>query len=44
MLLSRLGLMAMLLALALASIQFSVGRVLCLYGLPYLVVNAWLVG
>jgi hypothetical protein len=32
----------MLLALFLAAIQFSPVRVLCLYGLPYLVINAWL--
>jgi omega-6 fatty acid desaturase (delta-12 desaturase) len=35
-------LVAMLLALFLAAIQFSPVRVLCLYGLPYLVINAWL--
>ena len=40
---SNLGLLAMLLALALAAVQFSPARVLCLYGLPYLVINAWLV-
>jgi omega-6 fatty acid desaturase (delta-12 desaturase) len=40
---SNLGLLAMLLALALAAIQFSPARVLCVYGLPYLVINAWLV-
>jgi hypothetical protein len=31
----------MLLALVLAAIQFSPARVLCVYGLPYLVINAW---
>ncbi len=43
MLISNLGVLAMLLALALASVQFSWLRVLLVYGLPYLVVNAWLV-
>ena len=43
MLLSNLGLLAMLLVLALASVNYSFLRVLCVYGLPYLVVNAWLV-
>ena len=32
----------MLLALFLAAIQFSPARVLCVYSLPYLVINAWL--
>ncbi|MFO7628455.1 MAG: fatty acid desaturase [Prochlorococcaceae cyanobacterium] len=40
---SNLGLLVMLLALVLASVQFSFARVACLYGLPYLVINAWLV-
>jgi hypothetical protein len=31
----------MLLALVLAAIQFSPAQVLCMYGLPYLVINAW---
>ena len=39
---SNLGLAAMLLALFLAAIQFSPARVLCVYGLPYLVINPWL--
>ncbi len=43
MLRSNLGLLAMLLVLALLSVQFSLARVLCVYGLPYLVINAWLV-
>jgi omega-6 fatty acid desaturase (delta-12 desaturase) len=43
MLQSNLGLVAVLLALVLAAAHFSVVRVLCVYGLPYLVVNAWLV-
>ena len=43
MLLSNLGLGAMLLALAWACVQFSPLRVLAVYGLPYLVINAWLV-
>jgi hypothetical protein len=25
------------------SVRFGAGRVLCVYGLPYVVVNAWLV-
>ena len=41
---SNLGLLAMLVALILAAIQFSPLRVVCVYGLPYLVINAWLVG
>jgi len=43
MVFSNLGLLAMLLALAFAASQFSIARVLCVYGLPYLVINAWLV-
>ena len=43
MLRSNLGLAAMLLALAVASFQFSPLRVLAVYGLPYLVINGWLV-
>ena len=43
MLQSNIGLLAVLLALVLAAAHFSVARVLCVYGLPYLVVNAWLV-
>jgi omega-6 fatty acid desaturase (delta-12 desaturase) len=43
MLQSNLGLIAMLLALALAAAHFSVARVMCVYGLPLLVINAWLV-
>jgi len=39
---SNYGLMAMILILIFASIQFSLARVLCLYGLPYLVINMWL--
>jgi hypothetical protein len=35
------ALVAMLLALFLAAIQFSSARVLCVYGLPYLVIDAW---
>jgi hypothetical protein len=38
---SNLGLAAMLLAIVLAANQFSPARVLCLYGLPYLVINPW---
>ena len=43
MLRSNLGLLAMLIALGVAASQFSLLRVLCVYGLPYLVVNGWLV-
>lgn len=43
MLMSNLGVLAMLVALVLASAHFSWERVLCVYGLPYLVINAWLV-
>ena len=42
--LSNLGLLAMLALLIMAAIQSSPARVLCVYGLPYLVINAWLVG
>jgi omega-6 fatty acid desaturase (delta-12 desaturase) len=44
MVVSNLGLLAMVAALVLAAIQFSPARVLLVYGLPYLVINAWLVG
>ena len=44
MVISNLGLLAMVAALVLASIHFSLARVLMVYGLPYLVINAWLVG
>lgn len=43
MLRSNFGLLAMFLVLGLASIHFSLARVICVYGLPYLVINAWLV-
>ncbi len=43
MLRSNLGLLAVLVALGLAALQFSLLRVLCVYGLPYLMVNVWLV-
>ncbi len=43
MLQSNLGLLAMLLALGLVALQFSPARLLCVYGLPLLVINAWLV-
>ena len=39
---SNLGLVAMLALLIAASIHYSPARVLCLYGLPYLVINMWL--
>ncbi len=44
MLLSNLGVISMLVLLGLAAVQGSPARVLCVYGLPYLVINAWLVG
>lgn len=40
---SSLGVLAMLLALVAAAAASSPARVLAVYGLPYLVVNAWLV-
>ena len=43
MLRSNLGLLAVLFALGWAALQFSLLRVLCVYGLPYLMVNVWLV-
>ena len=43
MLRSNLGLVAVLALLLTLAAQFGVARVLCVYGLPYLVVNAWLV-
>ena len=43
MLRSNIGILAVLVLLGWASVQFSLTRVVCLYGLPYLVVNAWLV-
>lgn len=43
MLRSNLGIIAMLVVLALLSLKFSLVRVLCVYGLPYLVVNFWLI-
>ena len=42
--LSNLGVVGMLAILALAAMASSPARVLCVYGLPYLVINAWLVG
>ena len=42
--LSNLGVLAMLVILGLAAMAWSPARVLCVYGLPYLVINAWLVG
>jgi len=43
MLRSSLGVLAMLVLLGLAAIHWSPARVLCVYGLPSLVINAWLV-
>lgn len=40
---SNLGLLVVLLLLAYLALQFSLARVLCVYGLPYIVVNIWLV-
>jgi fatty acid desaturase len=40
---SDLGLLAVLALLVALALQFGVARVLCVYGLPYVVVNAWLV-
>jgi omega-6 fatty acid desaturase (delta-12 desaturase) len=44
MLRSNLGVIVMLVILVLAAVHWSPERVLCVYGLPYLVINAWLVG
>jgi fatty acid desaturase len=41
--LSNLGVLTMLVILGLAAMASSPARVLCVYGLPYLVINAWLV-
>jgi fatty acid desaturase len=40
---SNLGILLVLLALAWLSFEFSIARVLCVYGLPYIVINFWLV-
>ncbi len=40
---SNIGLVLMLMALVYAAVVTSPARVLCVYGLPYVVVNAWLV-
>ena len=40
---STFGVLAVLVLLGLAANQWSPARVLCVYGLPYLVINAWLV-
>ena len=39
---SNLGLLAMVALLIISSVQFSLLLVLCVYGLPYLVINVWL--
>ena len=39
---SNLGLLAMIGLLIVAACQYSAARVLCLYGLPYMVINMWL--
>lgn len=41
--LSNLGVLTMLVILGLAAMASPPARVLCVYGLPYLVINAWLV-
>jgi len=41
--LSNLGVLTMLVILGLAAMASSPARVMCVYGLPYLVINAWLV-
>ena len=43
MLRSNLGLLLVLTGLVALAAAFGVSRVLCVYGLPYVVVNAWLV-
>ena len=43
MLRSNLGIIAVLLLLGLCALRFSLARVLCVYGLPYIVANIWLV-
>ena len=43
MLRSNIGLIVVLLGLAFAAVHWSLLRVLCVYGLPYLMVNVWLV-
>ena len=43
MLRSNLGILVVLLLLGALAVQFSLARVLCVYGLPYLVVNVWLI-
>lgn len=40
---SNAGLLVVLIALLLLAVLFSPARVLCVYGLPYLVINVWLV-
>ena len=40
---SNQGLLAVVLLLGYLSVQFSLTRVLCVYGLPYLVINFWLI-
>ena len=39
---SNLGLLAMVALLIIASVQFSLLCVLCVYGMTYLVINIWL--
>lgn len=43
MLRSNIGILVVLLLLGALAVQFSLARVLCVYGLPYLVVNVWLI-
>ena len=39
---SNLGVLAMIILLMIAGSQFSFARILCLYGLPYIIINIWL--
>ncbi|MEC7652504.1 MAG: fatty acid desaturase [Cyanobacteriota bacterium] len=39
---SNLGLIAMIILLIAASVHYSLARIACLYGLPYIVINIWL--
>lgn len=40
---SNQGLLAVLVLLTLLSLEFSLAKVLCVYGLPYVIINIWLV-
>ncbi|MFM7269738.1 MAG: fatty acid desaturase [Cyanobium sp.] len=43
MMCSNVGIVLVLVMLAWLSVRFSASRVLCVYGLPYIVINIWLV-